>query len=447
MVPPETIIAAESSYIIRIVVALLAGMLIGIEREKARAALARDRKREPSTEELVAKEYPGIRTFSLIALYSAIVGALLDGGYIDVFQSVILLSIFGFVIAIFTAYRLMIVKLGGVTTIIVMLVDFLVGFLAGLGLMVLAVSLAVLSTFMLAIKIPAEKLVGRISYEELLWALEFAIILLVVGPIFMGYHVTVYGISPRNLYLFFVLVLALSYVGYIATRIKGGEGIVYTALLGGFANSEATIASLLDLVPVEIAKRTIFNLTILINTSMILRNLLIAIVVTFIYTNFVQQYLLALTPFILTALIASMISLASWPRAQEEVGRGTIEIENPLRLGTALKSTLLYLVISLSIFILQEAGLGGLLLVSGLGGLVSSSATILAIYTVGIEGITPAGLAVLAIIATIGGVLNKPIYSYLVTRDNSISAKVFSASLIQSAILFLGVLMTYLVLV
>ena len=422
----------------RIATALLAGMLIGIEREKARMVARRGRTR-PGIEELIVKEVPGLRTFSLIAVYGAIVGFLWDKNLVSAAQASVLLSIFGIVVAIFATQRLLLLRSTGITTIAVMLVDFVIGIMAGLGLLLVAASVAVLSTFMLAIKLPAERVVGRIKYEELLWALELGVILIVVGPFFLSSTVSFYGVSLRSLYLFFALVLATSYLGYVMARLKGGEGIAYTALFGGLASSEATVLGLLSILDEASRRLLAFDLTLLSNTAMILRNVAIAAVMVYA-AGYRGLELTVLSPLLISSLIAVLPAFISWYRLRGRMGLVEISyIENPLQLSTATKMTLLYIVIAFTAYIVRHTGFLGLIPVAVVGGFASSGATIIALFSV--PGISPAMLSILLILAVAASVVNKIFYVYAGGwREHYIVRRVAEASILQAALLLPGLL-------
>ena len=428
----------EVEMLFRLLVALLTGMLIGIERERARLALleARAKKRQqratPRMEELVVKEFPGLRTFSLIALYSSLAGVLYSIGIVGAAGLASLILLFLVVVGVFTWFRLLVAKAAGITTVIVMLVDFILGLIAGLGYLVIAVSMGVLTTFILAIKIPVEKFVGRISYNELLWGLELGVILAVIGPFFLTQNISYYGVSLRGLYLFFALVLASSYLGYIAVRLRGAEGLAYLAFLGGFAHSEATLISTLTLTPPEERPHIGGHAAILANTSMVIRDMLIALAALAAsgYTGDMRP----IAAFAATLLLAIVPAPFSWLAATKY--RRVIPVEsvgNPLKLSTAVKSTLFYLLIAFTASILSslQGGLG-LLLVALIGGFVSSSATILALFTT--TSIEPVEAAILSVYAIIAALFNKPVYAYIATGDARLAAKIAASIAIQAGL-------------
>ncbi len=429
--------AAVPEAIARIVVALLAGMLIGVEREKARAAAALRRHEggEEEESELVGKEFPGLRTFSLIAVYAAVAGYMFSSGYIDAVGFSILVAVFLVVVAVFSAYRLLVARVVGVTTSVVMMLDFVIGLLAGFGEIVVAASLAVLTTFVLAIKIPVSRVVGRISYEELLWALELGIVLVVLGPIMLASDLTLYGVSLRGLYLFFALVLVASYMGYVVVRIKGGRGLAYVSFLGGFAHSEATLTGVLQLLPRGERREVGHHVAVLANTAMLVRDLLIAALAGYMYHAAAPGALAGLASLALAVLAASTPSAVSWARMVRRVASiPPTAVGNPLRFTTALKTSAVYIAVSFASHVLNkvygEAALG---LAAFIGGLVSSSATILAVYSVA----GPATAPLLACYAMAAGAVNKALYAYTATGDGVVVARVLAAGLAQAASLLL----------
>ena len=418
--------------LVRVIVALLAGLLIGLEREKARAVAEERRKKKPSLEEMVVKEIPGLRTFALISLYASSSAYAYSVHLIDVNALIVLVAAFAGVATVYAAHRLIIARTGGITTVIVMLVDYIIGLLAGLGATLVAAALAVLTTFMLAIKLPVEKIVGRIRYEELLWSLELAIVLVVVGPFFLTSNIGFFGVSLKSLYLFFALVLTTSYLGYIAVRLKGVEGIAYLALFGGFANSEATTMACLEMMSSEERKKLSLHVVVLANVAMVIRNVFIALIAGMLLsgTATLKDYLGLLAG----AIIVSLPAYFSWHRLIAYRVSSHPRIENPLSFGIALKSTLLYLALALLAVVAAFKGVEGLLLFSALGGFVNAGATILSLFSVQ----QPPVASYYAALAIAAAMLNKSLYAYITARDLE-SVKRIAIATIVHATAFLAV--------
>ncbi len=411
----------------RVIVALLAGMLIGVERERARLSARRAR---AAGEEVLVKEFPGLRTFSLISLYGCVAGLAFSLGLVGAAAFTVLIAVFGLVVGVFSAQRLLLARAAGVTTIVVMLVDFTIGLLAGLGEVLLAAALAVLTTFVLAIKIPAEKVVGRIRYEELLWGLELGVVIVVVGPFFLATNITVAGIPLRGIYLFFALVLTTSYAGYVLVRLRGAQGTAYLALLGGVANSEATLVSCLEMMDEESRAKFSPHLAVVTNAAMLLRNLVIAFGAA--YTSLgAASALQAVVPLVLASLAALTPTPFSWHILTGQALRSVVvRIANPLSFGMAAKSTLMYLAIAFTSSAVSYYYGGEMLSIVALaGGFVSSSATILALFT---SGIPAAEAAKLAVYATIASLANKPLYAYIASGSGRVTARTALASTLQA---------------
>ncbi len=437
----ESLASEATEALTRVVVALLSGMLIGIEREKARATLlSRQRFQRLGPEELVVKEFPGLRTFSLIAVYAALIGYMFSKGLIDGLGFAILAAIFMVIAGVFSVYRLVIARTLGVTTSVVMLIDFLIGLLAGFGFIIMAASIAVLVTFILAIKIPVEKVIGRLEYQELLWALELGVVLAVAGPIVWGIEWNFLGVSLQSLYLFFILVLLSSYIGYIAVRLKGGTGIAYLAFLGGFANSEAALSATLQLIPREDRVKLAHHVTVLANSAMIIRDLIVALGAAYAVAGAALRFS-DLALLFLASLLSLVVTPLSWAITISYVRKipPTI-IGNPLRFSTAVKAALVYLAIAFTANMVKESygGFTALLVVSIAGGFVSSSATILTLFTMGIDYYNASLLAVYSIIAAL---LNKPIYAYISVADLAVTKKVLLSSIQQAFLASIALLL------
>ncbi len=422
--------------ITRVIVALLSGMLIGVEREKARAG---SRQQAEEEEELTGKEFPGLRTFTLIALYASMLGYMFSIGVIDAVSFSMLVAVFLVVVAVFSVYRLLVTRVPGVTTSVVMMLDFAIGLLAGFGQVVLAASLAVLSTFILAIKLPVSRVIGRISYEELLWALELGIVLVVLGPVLLTVNLTFYGVSVSGLYLFFALVLVASYMGYVVVRIKGVKGLAYLSFLGGFAHSEATLTGLLELLPASERRRIGHHAAVLSNTAMLLRDLAIAWLAGLFY---VRGSLSPTTGLLILGVVAaSSLAVAAWHRMMGVSARvPPTAVSNPLNFGTAAKTSLVYIAIAMASHALASSyGGSALSLAAFIGGLVSSSATILAlISSVGQSATVAVPYAMAA------GVLNKIVYAYTATGDWEVVARVALVAGVQALLLLAPMLLLHL---
>lgn len=207
-----------------LLVAVGAGLLVGVERERHRTGSV------PAA--------AGMRTFALIGLSGALaervggVGIAVGGAFV--------------VLAALAAYRASRARDPGLTTETAMLVVFLLGVLA-MREPALAAGLGVLVALLLASKSRAHHFVHRVlTTQELHDALWLAAAAAVVLPLLPDRAIDPWqAINPRRLWWLAVLVMAISALGHIAQRAFGaGTGLLLAGFAGGFASSTATIASM-----------------------------------------------------------------------------------------------------------------------------------------------------------------------------------------------------------
>jgi uncharacterized membrane protein (DUF4010 family) len=227
----------ENTLFLRFGVALLIGILVGIQRQYAYI----DHEDTDSQLPMVA----GVRTFALLGLSGA--GAAMIGEHFDSpwpFVSLILAlaAFFG------TAYYLR-AQNGdvGMTTEVSVLVVVMAGVLAYWDELTLAVALGVVTTGLLSFKLELHGLAASISREDILATLKFAAITAIILPVLPN---ETYGpppfdvLNPQNVWWMVVLISGISFFGYILMKLVGSErGLSLTGILGGLASSTAATLS------------------------------------------------------------------------------------------------------------------------------------------------------------------------------------------------------------
>ncbi len=211
--------------IIGLIVALGAGLLIGIEREQRRL---------DDTTQIVA----GVRTFALIALAGAI-SAIIGTSLIAVGA--------GFVAMVSVmSYRSTQEHDPGLTTEVAMFVTFLIGALA-ITMPKLAAALGVTVALMLALRTRLHRLSKQIlSPQELHDALLLIAAALIVLPLLPNQTIDPWNvINPHKLWRLIVLMMSINALGYIAQRALGARlGLPLAGLAGGFVSATATIGAM-----------------------------------------------------------------------------------------------------------------------------------------------------------------------------------------------------------
>ncbi|UPG86675.1 DUF4010 domain-containing protein [Luteibacter aegosomatis] len=204
-------------------VALGIGLLIGLERERAK---------RPGTTRAAA----GVRTFSLLGLTGAtatLIGP--EGIYVA-----------GFFAAMTAAARYRATSRGdpGMTTEAAMLATLLLGMLA-IRSPALAGGAGVVVATVLANRRRLHRLSRQwLSERELHDLLTLAAAAFVVMPLLPDRAIDPWGaIHPRSLWMLVVIVMAIGSFGYISLRAFGMRfGMAVAGLAGGFASSTATVA-------------------------------------------------------------------------------------------------------------------------------------------------------------------------------------------------------------
>jgi uncharacterized membrane protein (DUF4010 family) len=219
-----------ANQLLRLGVALLAGLLIGLDRERAEQRKARE-------------SYAGVRTFPLIALAGCIPMLLIDetGPWLVI---VAFIAVAG--VSAMAYWRGSAAGDAGATTEIAGVATFLVGALAGSGRLLIAGAVGLTVSALLAAKPKLEAISRAMTTAEVAAVLEFAVISGVVLPLLPDRG---YGpwevLNPREIWLIVVFVTGLSFAGFIAGRLLGeGRGLLVTGLLGGLVSSTAVTVSM-----------------------------------------------------------------------------------------------------------------------------------------------------------------------------------------------------------
>lgn len=414
--------------LVRLLVALLGGALIGLERERARL---------PTRSEVRSgkADIPGLRSFGLLSLYGGTMGVIaslapsLGGGS----TVVVALGIAGF-LGLYVTYlysRLIIEGQTGLTTFIVMLLAFIIGFIAGAGLLIESASLSIVVTLVLSLKSPVERLVKAISYEELLALLEVSTLALVIGPILRALNPVIFGIDLFKVYVFFVIVLALSFTSYTASRLAGTKGLEYASLLGGIVNSEAAIGAISRIasgIDDEGTRSRLVDVTsALIISSMELRAILLLIAALYLFAGpYVAE---DASPYL--ALIAVPALITAILMYKSGLPQASLRIESPISVGIAVRAALAYLTLTIAVKATAKAAGVLSLAIAGLGGLVNAGAAILGLTSaygdLGLEYVV-AGSALAIAMASI----NKMIYADMTRLGRLASRPIIKWSLLLS---------------
>lgn len=219
--------------------ALLAGLLIGLEREHSKPGAETKR-----------GFTGGVRTYPIFAMLGATSALMLEkAGALPLFGAALGLSL---LLAI-GYWRDVEEGHVGLTSEGSALLTFFLGALATaqviqplrMRIFVVA-SIAVAITFLLSAKTELRQFSAKLSRDDVIATLKFLIIAVIVLPLLPNEPLGPYGaLNPWRIGFMVLLIAGIGFVGYVAMRLFGhGKGLLITGAIGGLASSTAvTLAS------------------------------------------------------------------------------------------------------------------------------------------------------------------------------------------------------------
>jgi uncharacterized membrane protein (DUF4010 family) len=374
-------------FILKLGLATLIGILIGIEREHKR----------PETMELIA----GIRSFSI----ACIAGMVSSYMALKIVPGILLISLafFAIISAIYIYIKNVILKMPGITGPIALYCTFLLGVLITYEFYIPAIAGAVIITLLLAEKGPLHSFSTNLTDDEILSGVRFLAVVFILYPItpdelFMGV------INPRTILLIVIIVATISFISFVIMKELGTKrGIPVSGMLGGLVNSEATTGALAAMAKkrTELIESSYLGI-ILSNAAMLVRNMVIALIVDpsgkMLFLMAPVQIVIIL--FVLFAAVAVIKS------SNHMVSNETIQLQSPFALSPAIKFAFGFTALSfISRFAYLWAGAAGVY-ATALGGLISSAVVTASVTALAVSGNisynTAAITAVLACIISTG---------------------------------------------
>jgi uncharacterized membrane protein (DUF4010 family) len=357
----------------RLLVALLIGILVGLERERAEA-----RKERPL--------FAGVRTFPLIALAGAIPMLLPSPAG----PALLVTTSIGIgVVAIVSYIRCSANGKVGATTEIAALATFLLGALAGVGQLSVAAATGVGMAVLLAAKPPLESFSKALSSEEVSAVLELAVITVIVLPLLPNRTFGPWNaLNPREIWVVVVLVSGLSFIGFVAMRVLGTRrGMAITGAVGGLVSSTAVTISMAERSHAGGIRPAAASATVLASSIMCVRMAVLAGVVN-------PGILRSLVPIL--AVMTACGAVAAWLVGRghrvTSVADGTLT--NPFSLRAALTFAAVYAAVLVAVRAAEtHVGQGGVYLVSALAATVSVDAPAVALARLAGDGAGWAGPA------------------------------------------------------
>ncbi len=377
---------ANLQFFQKLALATFIGILIGIEREHRRA----------DGMELIA----GVRSFTIsciTGMISSYLALLINPGIL-----LISLTFFAVIAALYVYIKNVILRQIGITGPIALFCTFMLGVLITYDQYLIAIAGSVVMTLLLAEKRPLHSFAKNLTDDEILSAIRFLAVVFILFPLapndsFMGI------INPRSVLLIVIIVATISFVGFVAMKKMGTKfGIPISGLLGGLVNSEATTGALAVMAKKksELVESCYLGI-ILANSTMMIRNLVIAFIVdpSGRVLVFMAAPQLVITSFAIAVLIKS--------RNHMPVSE-TIKLQSPFALSPAIKFAFGFSALSVvSRFINMWAGAAGVY-ATAIGGFISSGVVTASTAALAVSGNVPYTTAALtAVLASIISTVNK----------------------------------------
>jgi len=235
-------------------------------------------------------------------------------------------------------------------------------------------------------------------------------------------------VNPREAWLTVVLIAGLGFVNYVLLRIYGTRGLFYTAVFGGLVNSTAAVAELSSTLGrnEELDGRMV-TLSLITIMAMFIRNLAVLAVFS------PAAGLIASGPIAAMAIFTALFAIR---RTGEPGPVPGVRTSSPIAIRSVLSFGVFFLAIQIVSTLAQRYfGAVGSILVSFLGGFVSSASSTAAAGSLTAHGHIPAGTAatstVLASIAS--AAINLPIV-YRTMKDRKLFRRYVLLSSITTVI-------------
>lgn len=229
----------------RLVAAIGIGLIIGLQREHTYFDAS---DRHPA----------GVRTFTLVGLGGAM-AAMLCGlmespaPFVTGFLVIGMLLVASH-IAFGLSHRGEMTSEGattpsaGITTSIALVIVYLLGALCWYGKLLESCVIMVVMLWILTVKQQLHDFAKRLSREDILATVKFAVISALVLPFLPNQAYGPSGLqvlNPHTIWLFVVFISGIGFVGYVLIKVVGpGKGIWLTGVLGGIASSTALTLNL-----------------------------------------------------------------------------------------------------------------------------------------------------------------------------------------------------------
>ncbi len=355
---------ATLTSVARLAVAMLIGLLVGLDRERAEERKER-------------QLFAGVRTFPMIALAGCVPMLLIRHA-----GPLLLLGALLAVAAVTVVAYARGAASGdmGATTEIAAIATFLLGALAGAGELVVAGAAGVAMSVLLVAKPRIEGFSRALSQEEVSAVLQLAVISVIILPVLPNRGYGPWAVlNPREIWWVVVLVASLSFVGFIAARLLGEHrGLPVAGAIGGLVSSTVVTMSMAERSREdERAGRAAAVAAVLASVIMCGR-------VAFLAAAVDSRILPRLAPAMAGMAVAGLGFARVLGRGAGRQGTAPARLRNPFDLRQAIVFAVVFATVVLAVRAAQEyVGTGGLFAVSALSAVADVDAATIAVTRAG----------------------------------------------------------------
>lgn len=390
------------------VIALFIGALLGLEREHHQQATKVIR-------------FAGIRTFTIISLFGALLGYVskeIVGGYTFSIVGLVIIAILSLV-SYFVGYLKY--KDTTATTEVAAIFCYILGMLTTIGFVEVAIMLGIVVAALLTFKEKIHGVISNVKSNELFAIVEFAILALVILPLLPNKNYSPLDVPvlkdilsffiPTNIlaqldvfnlysmWLMVILVAGISLLGYMLVKYLGtNKGYGITGLVGGLVSSTAVTLSMSH--ESKIHKKVVSPFVVAVVLASATAFIRVMAEVAVVNNNLLKMVIIPLGIMgILGYLTAFVIYLK---RDEHEAKPKEIKFKQPFSTSSALKFGLFFLLIVFVAKVAQIiAGSTGIYFASLLSGLADVDAITLTMSSLSAAGQIADKVAVTAIILAV----------------------------------------------
>lgn len=334
---------------LRLALALALGFLVGLERESTKI-------------EQGSVIFGGVRTYPIISLLGF--GCAWLQRYGVNLMLPVGLTVIGVLAAIAYVTK---TKAGhhGFTSEASALLTFVVGSVALLADVWIAMALAVVNTVLLSEKAELETYLDRFNKVEFLAVVKFILVTVIILPVLPNKEYTEFGLNPTRIWQVVILVSSIGFVGYFLSKVYGNKVSLWlSGVLGGLVSSTAATVAV-----GRIAQKSpehagmALQASILSSSVMYLRTLVLILVVNPV---FLPQMWWRMT---LLALVGVLLSYRVRPKGESEETTTFPNLHNPFEIRPSIVFAMMFvLLLIVTKLIEQRLGDTGLLALSAVVG-------------------------------------------------------------------------------